>query len=775
MYTPKRLIALLMCIALLLGLFGCGTKTPAQSATTMPTEAPTEAPTEPPLSNQYTQAAQSLRSAQALSVDLNTEKTIETGAGTFHLISDQELILTGIGTDSFAARMTEDLEINEYQDAFTEYYEDGTLYVNVYNVGRFQGDMTEDAFLERFAPAVLLDESLYNNVTAQQTDTSTTLTFSEPVGPESWALPEGAEFLSASGTAKITGNGILSRTTYTIDYILGDTTVTMKVSAKAEIYDDDALEAPPEPTVYKRIDSIEAPRLYDTAVLYMYAAETASATSNQTIVCQAADYMLTEQTQLHYSGTGADHISDIAYTSTAMSSNQAPDVYSQAEHFQDGVYSFAEGDGEPEVDTTVTPQDMLYYLQGHYDDNVPALDYIIGAKAEDLGSLIYLEIQLDEKWGQFMSIHTAGLIFEDPNTLNDLASAYHTTASSYIMVLDSLTGFPISAKTTYSGKHTIDGIGFTLSLDLSQTYRFADPGTYEAIVGESAPDVPATPLLYRVTGDNGQQMYLMGTIHVGDRRTAFLPDEVYDSLEQSDALAVEADVATLEQQMQTDMDFAIQLAALYINAGGTATKDLLSEDTYNKAVKLLKASGGYTSGMEYMKPYMWCNTIENFYMTLGQLSSDKGMDMRLLELANEQGMQILEVESALEQMEMVMNFSPELQILLLEDALEYSAAEYCEQVQSLYEMWCAGDEAALREYLDEESGAFTDAEKALYQEYLDGMIIQRNEDMLDVAVSYLESGETVFYAVGLAHLLQENGLVDTLREAGYRVEQVIYN
>ena len=64
---------------------------------------------------------------------------------------------------------------------------------------------------------------------------------------------------------------------------------------------------------------------------------------------------------------------------------------------------------------------------------------------------------------------------------------------------------------------------------------------------------------------------------------------------------------------------------------------------------------------------------------------------------------------------------------------------------------------------------------ALYQEYIDAMIIDRNEGMLDVATSYLESGETVFYAVGLAHLLQENGLVDTLREAGYTVEQVKYN
>ena len=68
----------------------------------------------------------------------------------------------------------------------------------------------------------------------------------------------------------------------------------------------------------------------------------------------------------------------------------------------------------------------------------------------------------------------------------------------------------------------------------------------------------------------------------------------------------------------------------------------------------------------------------------------------------------------------------------------------------------------------------TAEELVLYQEYVDKVIIQRNEGMLEVAIDYLESGETVFYAVGMAHLLQENGLVDTLRAAGYTVEQLTY-
>ena len=49
--------------------------------------------------------------------------------------------------------------------------------------------------------------------------------------------------------------------------------------------------------------------------------------------------------------------------------------------------------------------------------------------------------------------------------------------------------------------------------------------------------------------------------------------------------------------------------------------------------------------------------------------------------------------------------------------------------------------------------------------------------LLDQAQSkgYLESGDTVFFAVGLAHLIAEDGLVFTLRDAGYTVELVTFD
>jgi signal transduction histidine kinase len=77
--------------------------------------------------------------------------------------------------------------------------------------------------------------------------------------------------------------------------------------------------------------------------------------------------------------------------------------------------------------------------------------------------------------------------------------------------------------------------------------------------------------------------------------------------------------------------------------------------------------------------------------------------------------------------------------------------------------------------MNEEELAEYEAQKHLIAEYNKAMSYDRNDQMLQKAVSYLESGDVVFYAVGLAHLLSEDGgLVDALRAAGYTVELVQY-
>ncbi len=788
MGKTKRLLALLMCLALLLGLLGCGNT--ASTPTTPSTEATdvtktTEAtqttepstPTEPAVADVYTQAAAPLRAAQNLKVQLSAKKSIVGLGDKISTVSEQELVLTGIGTDSFAAKLSESLGSAGYKDEFTEYFADGVLFMEVNNADYFQGKMTAKEFIARFAPAVLLDESLYGEISAEEAGSGAIVTFSDPSGPESWALPQGAKFLSAGGTAEIIG-GKLSKTVYTLEYTQGSTTVSLEVTAKAETCDNQVLQAPADADSYIEVEAIQAIRLYNDATLYLICGKTASATIDKTIVSQAAEYIQMSQTQLHYTGTGKDHLSSAQHDYIFADNTGNTETYVLTEKFLDGQYTQSEDGGQEVSDSSVTAADVREYMQSLCVEKLPVIECFTSAKLENVNGLLYLEMGLNSAWGEGEEKELCYEIFRDENFLRGYASAYETVTATMFMTVDPATGFPVASGITYAGIHTIDGELYVLSEDVTKSYRLLDSSTYteltDQVAPETAPEEQATPLLYRVTGADGQEMYLMGTIHVGDVKTGFLPEEVYAAFDASDALAVESNVPAFEEKLETDSQLAEKVGAMYVYADGSTIQDHLDGELYEQAARLLKITGNSDGSEDYLKPFAWESTISDFYLNLGGLRSEKGMDIRLLRLAREQNKKILEVEDALDSMEMLTGFSDRLQEELLKEAVSITAAEYCQDVQELYDLWCAGDETVLREMLQEEDAELTQEEQVLYEEYLQAMIIDRNENMLKVAISYLESGETVFYAVGLAHLLQENGLVDTLRETGYTVEQVLY-
>ena len=151
------------------------------------------------------------------------------------------------------------------------------------------------------------------------------------------------------------------------------------------------------------------------------------------------------------------------------------------------------------------------------------------------------------------------------------------------------------------------------------------------------------------------------------------------------------------------------------------------------------------------------------------------MDTRLLLMAKAQGKTIQNIESGLSQMQILTGFSDPLQTMLLRQMADTTLTEYCQAICQLYEAWCKGDEAAILAAINDDTANMTEEELALYEEYNTIMVTNRNATMLKAAKEYIKSGETTFFAVGLAHLLGQSGLVAQLESAGYTVEQISYD
>ncbi len=281
--------------------------------------------------------------------------------------------------------------------------------------------------------------------------------------------------------------------------------------------------------------------------------------------------------------------------------------------------------------------------------------------------------------------------------------------------------------------------------------------------------IGSTPLLYKVTDTDGDFIWLFGSIHVGRVDYYPLPDYVMNALENSDALAVEADIISFEKDVSAQTEALSQL--LY--SDGTTIEEHIDEQLYLDAVEILDEIG-YTTLYDYYCPSLWTNLIDNILYEKLKIDGELGVDRHLLKYAKKNDIKIYEIESAEFQYGMLANFSPELQEILLKESVQNFAKpeKAKKELNELIDLWYKGDEKALIEAVKPDFTDVTEEEIALADEYVTKMLTDRNMGMTDFAVDALEKGEEIFICVGTAHVIGEDSITDLLKEKGYKVEIV---
>ena len=285
-----------------------------------------------------------------------------------------------------------------------------------------------------------------------------------------------------------------------------------------------------------------------------------------------------------------------------------------------------------------------------------------------------------------------------------------------------------------------------------------------------AEEYSISPLLYKVTDAEGNTAWLFGSIHVGQDHFYPLPDYVTGAYENSDALAVEADMVTFNADLEAQTQALMKLVYL----DGTTIKDHIPEDLYTKAVDAMTQCGIYMSAFDMYYPVLWSNLLETAQLQNLDADSTLGIDMHFLNDAHNTGKEIQEVESADFQYGMMAGFSEALQIELLESALyTYENSDELEtELFELMDAWTTGDADTLVTLLNEDQSFENDEEAQLYAEYTDAMITQRNITMADFAEDALRSGKEVFICVGAAHVVGPGAMADLLTQRGYIVELI---
>ncbi len=291
--------------------------------------------------------------------------------------------------------------------------------------------------------------------------------------------------------------------------------------------------------------------------------------------------------------------------------------------------------------------------------------------------------------------------------------------------------------------------------------------------GKRVPDTPSisgqcTPLLYEVTDGQGNTVWLFGSIHVGRESFYPLPDYVMNAYNQADALAVEFDVLAYQEDL-TAMTKDLQDM---VYTDGSTIADHIPQPLYEDCVKIMKENNSYNAMMDSYNIAMWAQFIESFTMEQAGADTELGIDVHFLGLAHQEGKTILNIESASEQYGIMADLPQELQVTLLESAVaNYGQAElYAQSLQVMLNAWQLGN-ATLLSILAAPT-AQSQEEAALFDEYNNAMITERNENMTDFAENALKTGQKLFICVGAAHVVGDGGIAKLLEARGYTVRVV---
>ncbi len=291
----------------------------------------------------------------------------------------------------------------------------------------------------------------------------------------------------------------------------------------------------------------------------------------------------------------------------------------------------------------------------------------------------------------------------------------------------------------------------------------------------------ARPMLWKVTPpEGGAAMYLMGSMHAADASLYGLPRTVTDAFDSCDALALEYDI--VDAALDFNLYMQAQMELMYQD--GTKITDHISRETYDKAVAFLTEQGLYNSMYDYLQASGWSSIIDQAVYKLLGLDTAYGVDMYFASLAHATGKEVLSMESQQFQLDMLKKAPDELWDLYISASID-KYKEGSSLAKDLYSAYFSGDEAALSGLLyddydpdDPVLAGYTEEEKTrlieMDRQFNDIVLTQRNKTMLAKAEEYLAGDKKVFFLVGIAHLLGEDGIISGLAADGYNVERVYY-
>jgi len=197
----------------------------------------------------------------------------------------------------------------------------------------------------------------------------------------------------------------------------------------------------------------------------------------------------------------------------------------------------------------------------------------------------------------------------------------------------------------------------------------------------------------------------------------------------------------------------------------TSLSSLYTAEEYAKVKAYLEEKlGPMAAQLESFKPFWIMATVMQIDegMTLDSTAVEQVVDARLQQSAKASGLKIQPLETIDEQMAAIDAIPLNEQAQMLLESIDQDEDELMDKMKACY----TKADLDCMESLYNDNRFTSSAEGVL--------VVNRNKTMHERLLKLIESGESVFCAVGALHLAGEEGLIELLKESGYTVKPVNY-
>jgi uncharacterized protein YbaP (TraB family) len=262
--------------------------------------------------------------------------------------------------------------------------------------------------------------------------------------------------------------------------------------------------------------------------------------------------------------------------------------------------------------------------------------------------------------------------------------------------------------------------------------------------------------LWRVQSDKSS-IYILGSVHFLKKENYPLNKTIEKAFDSTQKLVLEIDLKS--EDAGTAQRVTLEKG---INRDRTLQQNV-SPETYSLAEKRAQELGIDIRALSPLKPWVVALTLTALQLQKLGFDSNYGVDRYLAERAKKSGKTMVGLETVAFQIGLIDQLSARDQESMLRQSLkEMDLLD--KGLDQIVRAWSTGDVAALEALLLSGMREYP----AVHQK----IIVDRNRRWLPQIEKMIEQGESTLIAVGAAHLVGKDGVIELLKARGYSVEQM---